>query len=77
MNVLDAFLGYKSETCLPKSKCLKSMPISIFLGGVLVNVWGVRARKSAPELYYKQCLGPSRGYFSIFHASARGLQETF
>ena len=42
MNVLMVFLGYKSETCLPKSKCLKSMPITIFLGGgggVLVNVW--------------------------------------
>ena len=42
MNVLVAFLGYKSETCLPKSKCLKSMPFSIFFcggggGGVLVN----------------------------------------
>ena len=56
MNVLVAFLGYKSETCLPKSKCLKSMPISIFWGGggVLVNVWrGVHLpappRKSAPE----------------------------
>ena len=33
MNVLVAFLGYKSKTCLPKSKCLKSMPISIFWGG--------------------------------------------
>ena len=33
MNILVAFPGYKRETCLPKSNCLKSMPISIFLGG--------------------------------------------
>ena len=56
MNILVAFLGYKSETCLPKSKCLKSMPISIFFGRVLVNFWvGVRIppappRKSAPAV---------------------------
>ena len=50
MNILVAFLGYKSETCLPKSKYLKSMPISIFLGGMLVNVWGVRTPPENPPL---------------------------
>ena len=51
MNILVAFLGYRNETCLPKSKCLKSMPISIFFGWVLLNVWGgVRTPPENPPL---------------------------
>ena len=56
MNILVAFLGYKSETCLPKSKCLKSMPISIFFGAgkCLGGVHPPPPRKSTPvESQYK------------------------
>ena len=60
MNVLVAFLGYKSKKCLPNSKCLKSMPIAIFFWGGAGKCLGgahppTPPRKSTPGCYMQAC----------------------